>query len=116
VIVLHVAPPPVIGFVGGVRTPEPGGPDEECWARFRRREPENPRVPVECLLGEGSPAEAILRAARERQCDLIVMGTHGRTALGRALMGSVAEEVVRKAPCPVLTVKVPAHPAPEAPA
>ena len=41
------------------------------------------------------------------QCDLIVMGTHGRKGLPRLLMGSVAEEVVRKSPCPVLTIKVP---------
>jgi hypothetical protein len=40
------------------------------------------------------------------------MGTHGRTALNRLLMGSVAEQVVRKAPCPVLTVKTPQRPAP----
>jgi nucleotide-binding universal stress UspA family protein len=116
VIVLHVAPPPVAGYVGGVMTPEPGRHDEEWWDQLRRRQPDDPRVPVERVLGEGRPAEAILRAARERQCDLIVMGTHGRTGLGRALMGSVAEEVVRKAPCPVLTIKVPGHPAPEAPA
>ncbi len=46
--------------------------------------------------------------AQEEQIDLIVMGTHGRTGLGHALLGSVAERVVRRAPCPVLTVKPPA--------
>jgi nucleotide-binding universal stress UspA family protein len=56
-------------------------------------------------LVEGNAAAAILRAAKELHCDLIVMGTHGRTGLSRLLMGSVAEEVVRKAPCLVLTVK-----------
>jgi nucleotide-binding universal stress UspA family protein len=40
---------------------------------------------------------------------LIVTGTHGRTGLGRLVMGSVAEQVVRKAPCPVLTVRMPQH-------
>jgi hypothetical protein len=45
--------------------------------------------------------------ADEATCDLIVMGTHGRRGLGRLLMGSVAEQVVRKALCPVLTVKTP---------
>jgi nucleotide-binding universal stress UspA family protein len=55
-------------------------------------------------MAEGDPAGAILRAARENQCDLIVMGTHGRAGLNRFLRGSVAEEVVRKAPCPVMTV------------
>jgi nucleotide-binding universal stress UspA family protein len=47
--------------------------------------------------------------AAEVGCDLIVLGTHGRTGLGRMLLGSVAEQVVRRAACPVLTVKVPAE-------
>src|SRR5262249_7953655 len=54
---------------------------------------------------EGDPGREILRAARETGADLIVMGTHGRTGLTRLLTGSVAEKVLRKAPCPVLTVK-----------
>lgn len=54
---------------------------------------------------EGDPVDMILRAAKETNSDVIVMGTHGRTALARLLMGSVAEAVLRKAPCPVLTVK-----------
>lgn len=49
----------------------------------------------------------IIAYARSRQIDLIVMATHGRTGLAHALVGSVAEKVVRKAPCPVLTVKHP---------
>src|SRR5262245_45840786 len=58
------------------------------------------------LLAEGDPAMEIARAAKERICDLIVMGTHGRTGLRRLLMGSVAEQIVCHAPCPVLTVKL----------
>jgi nucleotide-binding universal stress UspA family protein len=56
---------------------------------------------------EGDPASEILDIAREIAADLIVMGTHGRTGFSRLLMGSVAEQVVRKAGCPVLTVKAP---------
>jgi nucleotide-binding universal stress UspA family protein len=67
--------------------------------------PADPAVHVEHRLKEGAPATEILRTARALECDLIVMGTHGRTGVGRLLMGSVAEEVLRKAPCPVLTVK-----------
>jgi nucleotide-binding universal stress UspA family protein len=107
VTVLHVLPPPMATHSGGVMTPEPGRLKEECWDLLRRRQSDDGRVPVEHLLTEGSPAEGIVRAAREKQCDLIVMGTHGRTGLGRVLMGSVAEAVVRKAPCAVLTIKVP---------
>jgi len=53
----------------------------------------------------GPPADTIVRVAQERGVDLIVMSTHGRTGLQHVLMGSVAEKVVRLAPCPVLTVK-----------
>ncbi len=56
-------------------------------------------------LAVGSPAETIVRVAQELAADLIVMGTHGRTGLQHALLGSVAEKVVRQAPCPVLTVR-----------
>jgi nucleotide-binding universal stress UspA family protein len=53
----------------------------------------------------GSPARQIVQAALDNHADLIVMGTHGRGAVAHLLMGSVAERVVRTAPCPVLTVK-----------
>src|SRR5947207_2267331 len=65
------------------------------------------RVRPERLLKEGDPATAILAAAEETGCDLIVMGTHGWKGEVRKLMGSVAEEVMQKAPCPVVAVKVP---------
>ncbi len=56
-----------------------------------------------------SPAMAIVDYAREAQVNLIVIGTHGRGAMAHLLMGSVAERVVRLAPCPVLTVRHPEH-------
>jgi nucleotide-binding universal stress UspA family protein len=64
-------------------------------------------VAVEQRLAEGDPAAEILHLATDTGCDMIVLGTHGRTGLDRLLMGSVAEQIVRKAPCPVLTVKAP---------
>lgn len=57
----------------------------------------------------GHPYPEIVRYSRENEIDLIVMGTHGRTGLTHALLGSVAEKVVRHAPCPVLTVRPPGH-------
>lgn len=57
----------------------------------------------------GLPAAEIVRYAREHDIDLIVMGTHGRGFVGHVVMGSVAEKVVRAAPCPVLTVRRPQH-------
>ncbi|OAI53569.1 hypothetical protein AYO44_04030 [Planctomycetaceae bacterium SCGC AG-212-F19] len=64
-----------------------------------------PSLIVDHRLEEGVPAHVIARVAEETNCDLIVMGTHGRSGLSRLLMGSVAEQVVRHAPCPVLTIK-----------
>ena len=57
----------------------------------------------------GIPFMEIIHAAKELNSDMIIMGTHGRTGLQHVLMGSVAEKVVRRAPCPVLTVKHPDH-------
>ena len=57
----------------------------------------------------GSPFVEIVRYAKGEEVDLIVMGTHGRGPIAHLLMGSVAEKVVRKAPCPVLTVRHPEH-------
>ena len=59
------------------------------------------------LLTASSPALAIVDYAKEKNIDLIVVGTHGRSALAHLVMGSVAERVVRLAPCPVLTVRHP---------
>jgi nucleotide-binding universal stress UspA family protein len=58
---------------------------------------------------DGPPFLEIIRYAKEHDIDLIVMGTHGRSGLVHVLMGSVAERVVRKAPCPVLTVRPEGH-------
>ena len=57
-------------------------------------------------MAEGLPAEEVLRIARRQRADLLVLGTHGRTGLRRALMGSVAERIVSQARCPVLTVRL----------
>jgi nucleotide-binding universal stress UspA family protein len=57
----------------------------------------------------GTPFLEVIRYARENEIDLIVIGTHGRSGLVHVLMGSVAERIVRKAPCPVLTVRPEGH-------
>jgi nucleotide-binding universal stress UspA family protein len=64
-------------------------------------------VPVETLVVWGNPAAAICRIAKEREIDLIVMSTHGRTGLAHLFIGSVAERVVRHAPCSVLIIRTP---------
>ena len=65
------------------------------------------QVPVAAQLRGGLPSDSILDCAKTQPCDLIVMGTHGRRGISHALSGSVAEAVLRKAHCPVLTVRSP---------
>jgi nucleotide-binding universal stress UspA family protein len=63
-------------------------------------------VPAERVVAEGVPKSAILDYVGENDPDLVVMGTHGRTGLDHYLIGSVAENVVRESPTPVMTVRV----------
>ena len=64
-----------------------------------------PGVETQTLVEVGPADEKLIEAATENDADLIVMATHGRTGLSHALMGSVAEKVIRQAPCPVFTVR-----------
>jgi nucleotide-binding universal stress UspA family protein len=85
---------------------QPEGYHHRLWEDFCRRIPSvAAAIQVKPLLAQGDPAKEIDRIARAEQCDLVVMGTHGRTGLEHLLMGSVAERVVRYVPCPVLVVK-----------
>ncbi len=115
-IVLHVLEQPVLSYAGVMTAPPPpplaAELRESVLEQLNAIKPPDPAIGVEHVLEEGDPATAILQVAQERQCGLIVMGSHGRTGLGRLLMGSVAEQVVRKAFCPVLTVKTPQRPTP----
>ncbi len=106
-IILHVAPPEILIDGKSAVAIDPlvyRVPLEELCERVAGRDLKNAPDP---RLGRGDAATEILHTTREFQCDLIVMGTHGRTGLGRLLMGSVAEKVLRGADCPVLTVRVP---------
>jgi nucleotide-binding universal stress UspA family protein len=62
-------------------------------------------VAADSVVKEGNPAKAIVDAAAENECDLIVVGSHGRTGLDRILIGSVSQQVVVQAKCPVMVVK-----------
>lgn len=93
-----------------------GPPPEELLAaskqemvKFVQQHLADAAFPVKAEVRIGRPFMEIIRYAREHQIDLIVLGTHGRGAIKHALMGSVAERVVRKAPCPVLTIRHPEH-------
>jgi nucleotide-binding universal stress UspA family protein len=106
-VLLHVKPLDIVYGEGYVLPPDPEPVRQELREQLERVRPADPTVSVWRILQEGDPATEILRTAEETRCALLVMGTHGRTGLGRLLMGSVAEVVLRKAPCPVLTVKAP---------
>jgi nucleotide-binding universal stress UspA family protein len=70
---------------------------------------ELPLQSVEEIVGAGKPHHEIMRLAEQRESDLIVLGIHGRNPVGRMLFGSTAEPVVRRATCPVLTVRSEVH-------
>jgi MFS superfamily sulfate permease-like transporter/nucleotide-binding universal stress UspA family protein len=106
-MVLHVCPPAVATSKIEAAMLPSEAEKERLRAELSRRRPLDTKLRVEHLFQEGEPVEQILQVARECHCDLIVMGTHGRTGLSRLLMGSVAEAVVRTAPCPVITIKGP---------
>ena len=106
-IVAHISPLPEIAYTeGGVMEAGPAL-QEGLRGRLQEIRPADSGVRVEHRLVEGDAAEEILRLAKAEHCDVIVLGTHGRTGLNRVLMGSVAEEVSRHAECPVLTVREP---------
>jgi nucleotide-binding universal stress UspA family protein len=107
-IFCHVAPPVLTAIEGGIEVEIPTGEAEQMTSRLEQLRPDSPRIRAEHVLLRGTPADEIVRLAGERQADLIVMGTHGRSGLGRLLMGSVAEAVLRRAACAVVTVKSPA--------
>jgi nucleotide-binding universal stress UspA family protein len=87
---------------------EAAGGDRKFWrGQLEQVRPADPTIPVHHVFLEGDPAGEIVRYAADAGVDVIVMGTHGRTGVDRPLMGSVAEKVMRDAPCSVLVVKLP---------
>jgi universal stress protein A len=83
--------------------------DAEARAQEFLRKTPRTTVPVDTQVIMGEPFSDICRIAQQEQIDLIVMGSHGRTGLSHVLLGSVAERVVRHAPCPVLVVGKKTH-------
>jgi nucleotide-binding universal stress UspA family protein len=108
-LIVHAEEPPT-AYGGGefyYGMPEPA--TDELQKMLHKVNPTDPAVSYEHRLISGDPAHAIVRLAKDEGVDMIVMGTHGRTGLTRMLMGSVAEAIVRRAECPVLTYKQPAR-------
>jgi len=107
VILLHVIHPPIIAYGEGVIPPDPYQVVLEAEERMAELVARCEGVTVEKHVEEGDAEHMILSYAEECHADLIVMGTHGRTGVRRMFMGSVAEQVERRATCPVLMVSAP---------
>jgi nucleotide-binding universal stress UspA family protein len=87
-----------------------GDLERQASAELARVLPEAQQATIEVTRSVvmGSPSQKIVETAETEHVDLILMATHGRTGLSHLLIGSVAERVVRTAPCPVLTIRPPA--------
>jgi nucleotide-binding universal stress UspA family protein len=109
---LHVVAPILVPLPGDALVPPMRQADladiaDACRERLTRTAGDlaEKGIAVACQVTSGVPYLEILRMAEELHADMIVMGTHGRSGLVHLMIGSVAERVVRKAPCAVLTVK-----------
>lgn len=104
-LIVHVEEPP-LAYGGGelyYGLPEPSS--ERILKMLEDVKPADPKLPFAHRLTMGDPAGEIVRIAGEEGAEMIVLGTHGRTGMTRLLMGSVAEAIVRRAPCPVLVYR-----------
>ena len=112
---LHVVEMPFLPSYSTAGIPEIHFPLDEIKKQSRERldklveECGNERYKISGNVVVGAPFLEVVKVAKEGEFDLIVIGTHGRSGLKQMLIGSVAEKIVRKAPCPVLTVKHPEH-------
>jgi nucleotide-binding universal stress UspA family protein len=109
---LHVEDPDTMAWTQGFPIPMVESLEhvqEETRKRLLASIPDSDRARVVVSCPIAAPVTEILRYAQDESIDLIVMGTHGRGLVAHALIGSVAERVVRRASCPVLTVRQPQH-------
>ncbi|MCE9530343.1 MAG: universal stress protein [Planctomycetes bacterium] len=103
-IVLHVMAPPYVAFAEGAIPSHAEFLKYEVQEQLETLQQSADSLTLERRLEEGETVTEILRVANDIVADLVVMGTHGRTGLKRFMMGSIAEQIVRRALCPVLTV------------
>lgn len=106
-VVLHVNATlgPMVAYGEALAQLQPEEDKEKVLKELRQFQVSDPKVHVDYKLVDGETAAEILRVAGEIGCDLVVLGTQGRTGLGRLVMGSVAEQVLRKARCAVVAVR-----------
>ncbi len=109
VVLFHVAQPPAVVTASGELLATPDSAPVNVWERFHHRQASDTKVRVrhEVIVAERPSARHILDLLDKQGCDLIVMGTHGRSRLTDLLLGGVTQDVVRSARCPVMVVKAP---------
>ena len=100
-VLLHAFDKPATGDVRAAKRPA----DQTLRIKLETMQIPSRQVHLKHVLHAGPPGEVICWVAQDQQCDLIVMGTHGRTGLSHMLFGSTAEYVLRHARCPVLTIR-----------
>ena len=104
-LILHVEEPPLAYGAGELYYGLPEPKSERILKMLEEVKPSDTTVSCTHRLTMGDPAGEIVKIAGDEQAELIVLGTHGRTGMTRLLMGSVAEAIVRRAPCPVLVYR-----------
>ncbi len=109
IVLVHVFLPPVVYMPDGIWALPQGAPNvhdklREALEALAAKTRKSSSRPVEIALVEGDPPKEIVKAASDYACDLIAIGTHGRSGISHLVLGSVAEKVVQRAHCPVLTV------------
>ena len=109
VLLFHAIPMPIEALGQPVFVEPPAGAEHDAREALARLAAEASLQDYEIAVGTGDPAHEIVHAARQYGCDLIVVATHGRGGLGRLMLGSVAERVIRESTVPVLTIR-PDHP------
>jgi nucleotide-binding universal stress UspA family protein len=109
-LVLHVADtlgPEHLSFGEATTRLQPETHVADLQRQLQLFAPPQPDLEVRHLLRDGDPARVIGQVVGEEHCDLVVLGTHGRTGLEHLFMGSNAERIIRHCPCPVMVVKYP---------
>jgi nucleotide-binding universal stress UspA family protein len=104
-LLLHVDETPFLVAGGEYFEVAPVVSQDELRKRLSEVVVTDPNVPCERRVETGNPTDEIVRMATEENVDFIVLGTHGRRGLTRLLLGSIAEAVMRQAPCPVISVR-----------
>jgi nucleotide-binding universal stress UspA family protein len=109
-LVLHVADtlgPEALSFGEASTRLQPEAHIAELTQSLKQIAPDEPGLEIQRLLGEGDPVTVIQRVVRDHHCDLVVLGTHGRSGLDHLFISSIAEKIIRTCPCPSLVARYP---------